>query len=148
MDARDVERCMRNILYMVAELHARGRQRVRIRPGMAPSGLYWRCHVSADPSGSGARWNSGEGNSAFGVDGAAAWSPDRLADLLVERFPHIVTKGAGNDPAYVEWFAEVLRLADAGWFPIFYADWQFDGVELVSPQGHRQAPHLRPPPEP
>jgi hypothetical protein len=31
------------VLRMVHELHKRGRQRLRIVPTMAPSGLHWRC---------------------------------------------------------------------------------------------------------
>ena len=34
------------ILSMVGELHKLGLQRLRISPGMSPSGLYWRCAIT------------------------------------------------------------------------------------------------------
>jgi len=36
----------RNVLRLVTELHVRGYQRVRIAPGMAPSGVHWRCAIT------------------------------------------------------------------------------------------------------
>jgi hypothetical protein len=37
-----IRNCIR-VLEMVAILHHRGYERLRIEPGMAPSGMYWRC---------------------------------------------------------------------------------------------------------
>src|SRR5215210_9550042 len=34
------------VLLMVHELHKRGYQRLRVVPGMSPSGAYWRCSVT------------------------------------------------------------------------------------------------------
>lgn len=39
-------RVYRKVLRMVAELHVRGFQRLRIAPGMSASGCYWRCSVT------------------------------------------------------------------------------------------------------
>ena len=35
------------VLAMVGELHKRAYQRLRVMPYMAPSGIYWRCSISA-----------------------------------------------------------------------------------------------------
>lgn len=35
------------LLELAVELHARGHQRLRLMPSMAPSGLYWRLQLSA-----------------------------------------------------------------------------------------------------
>jgi len=39
-------RAYRKVLRMVTELHVRGYQRLRIAPGMAPSGCSWRCSIT------------------------------------------------------------------------------------------------------
>lgn len=36
----------RKVLLMVSELHVRGYQLLRIAPGMAPTGLHWRCTIT------------------------------------------------------------------------------------------------------
>ena len=41
-----VRDCCRRVLLMVGELHRMGYERLRIVPGMAPSGMYWRCGVT------------------------------------------------------------------------------------------------------
>jgi hypothetical protein len=46
-------------LEMVEELHRRGRQRLRITPSIAPSGLYWRLCVHAEGCDDADRWTSG-----------------------------------------------------------------------------------------
>jgi hypothetical protein len=35
------------VLAMVAELHKRGYQRLRVMPLLAPSGCYWRCVIAS-----------------------------------------------------------------------------------------------------
>src|SRR5438445_11614927 len=41
--ARDTHWACRLLLLMVAELHRRGYQQLRIAPYMSPSGMHWRC---------------------------------------------------------------------------------------------------------
>ena len=36
----------RRVLRLVRDLHEQGYQLLRISPGMAPSGCYWRCAVT------------------------------------------------------------------------------------------------------
>ena len=120
---------------MVSELHKRGYQRLRIVPGMAPSGIYWRCAVTPaanirddhgalprDWDGPMARYSSGDENRYFGWTDATKATARDLADMFVERLPEIVTAGEGRDWGYVGWFLEMLGLAEAGRFPIAYAD--------------------------
>jgi hypothetical protein len=45
-DPDAVRRHSQRVLSMVAELHKLGYQRLRIAPGMSPSGAYWRCLIT------------------------------------------------------------------------------------------------------
>src|SRR4051794_14818400 len=89
-------RIYRNILRLVNELHVRGCQRVRIAPGMAPSGVHWRCTVTPVSNISrqhGARliawdtlaanYSSSQEREYFGWPSAPHATPSRRADLFV-----------------------------------------------------------------
>jgi len=155
---------------MVGELHKRGYQRVRAIPAMAPSGMFWRCMVT--PASNTRRvhgghlvdWDfdnqtvatyssGGEGNEYFGWTDRAGADARKLADTFLERFPRICEQGKGPDWAYAGWFVEVLGLAEGGWFPIIYADWEIDeseGLNLIRVDGGNKPnvarPVLPPPP--
>lgn len=121
---------------MVSELHKRGYQAVRIAPGMSASGMHWRCNVTpasntlasngallANWGGSVASYSSAEETRYFGWEDATTASARELADMFIDRFPEICTQGHGRDWEYAGWFVEMLGLAEAGYFPIAYADW-------------------------
>ena len=131
-------RAYRKVLRLVAELHVRGYQRLRIAPGMAPSGLFWRCTIapvtcfSALHGGklvnwsneSCARYTSGDERKYFGWTDAAHVTPSQLTDLFVARFPDLVRGGYGADWTYAGWYLDMLHLTHPGSFPIAYADWE------------------------
>ena len=124
------------VLLMVHELHKRGYQRLRIVPGVSPSGAYWRCSVTPitntltthgalfrDYDRDAAHYTSGMENRYFDWRDAEQDTARRLASKFVERFPDITAKGLGRDWAYAGWYAEMLGLAERGCLPIAYADW-------------------------
>lgn len=128
---------MLRVLRMVGELHQRGYQRLRIVPGMAPSGMHWRCtvlpalHVSPlhgalwagePPEDMVARYTSGQDNEYFGWTDATNATASDLADLFERRFPQIVAAGKGDDWEYAGWFQLVLGLARKGAFPSAFDD--------------------------
>jgi hypothetical protein len=126
----------RNILRMVSELHARGYQKIRIAPSMAPSGLYWRCAITssscissrhgaiiANCYGLIARYSSSSGRKYFDWDDATRYNPSRLAELFIKRFPEIANSGKGSDWAYAGWYLEMLYLTDPDCLPIASADY-------------------------
>lgn len=126
----------RKILRMVSELHLRGFQKLRIAPGMAPSGMYWRCSITSVNNISNrngaklltweklsAHYTSADERKYFGWENVAHVTPSRLADLFVKRFPKIVDSGEGSDWAYAGWFIEMLHLTYPNELPIAYADW-------------------------
>jgi len=121
------------LLELAEELHARGCQRLRIMPYLAPSGLYWRLQLSAP-----------------GREETASWStadvPPRFVDVLTAH-PRLVEAGAGRDPAYAAWVSRAVELARQGWLLYFFADWEtddVDGVPLLGPEAGR--PRLEEPP--
>jgi len=127
----------RRVLRMVLELHIRGYQRLRIAPGMSPSGCHWRCSITPATNISsrhGARmlswdtlaahYNSGQKRNYFGWDDASNASPSSLAELFIERFQEIAAAGRGSDWRYAGWYSEMLHLTYPDCFPIAYADWE------------------------
>lgn len=130
----------RRVLLMVAELHRQGYQRLRIAPGISPSGTYWRCAVThagnigadhgalaLDDKQDTAMYSSGAGDSFFGWDDAATDDTAALARKFVERFPVIVRLGRGDDDEYAQWYTQVVDLAEEGDLPYAYADWPDEG---------------------
>ena len=124
------------VLRMVHELHKRGYQLLRICPGMAPSGLYWRCSVTVKANiltNHGAmsqefdrhavHYSTGDENHYFGWTDAGADTAWQLADKFELRFPELLELAKGRDWPYVGWFVEMLGLAEKGIFPIAYSDY-------------------------
>ncbi len=129
----------RRVLLMVAELHNMGYQRLRIAPGISPSGMYWRCAVThagniqydhgamvVDDGHDTAMYSSGAGDAFFGWDDASGDDAIVLARKFVERFPVIVRLGRGDDEEYARWYEQVVTLALEGDLPYAYSDWMDD----------------------
>lgn len=147
------------VLLMVGELHKMGYQRIRIMPGMAATGLDWRCAVShagnfqrshgamlLDFDREAAHYTTGQDDEFFGWTDAQNDSPRQLADKFLERFPEIARLGRGEDPPYVEWFAQMLQLARRGAFPIAYSDYGPDPHSNLLPTTGGDQAHLPMPP--
>jgi hypothetical protein len=108
----------RKILQLVAVLHHRGYERLRISPYMSASGLYWRCDIGS------AHYSSADMNCYFGwPDAKENTSPEKLAYLFIERFSETAQASFGKDVEYVLWYAEMLRVTEPSNFPIAFADY-------------------------
>lgn len=129
----------RHLLRLVAELHVRGYQRLRIAPGLSPSGGHWRCAIAPATqmlAGHGARLapkadpavhhSSANGRAYFGWDDAAHLGVFELARCFLARFPELAAAGYGADWAYAGWYQHMLHLTHPLALPIAYADW-YDG---------------------
>lgn len=125
----------RKVLRIVAELHLRGYQRLRISPHWAPSGMHWRCIMTpasnilvehgakvADWDQPLARYSSGQENKYFEWTDAAGKTPSELADMFVKRFPRVVELGQGRDWSYAGWFVEMLHLTYPTHVPVLPDD--------------------------
>jgi len=135
-DQREPQYFAVQVLEMVRVLHERGYEHLRVAPGMAPSGMSWRCAVThtgnirpdhgakaRDFEADSAHYTSAAGGEYFQWTDAAEDTPEELAAKFIARFPEIAGKGRGPDPAYAQWFLEMLALARQGTFAISYADW-------------------------
>ncbi|MCP4291654.1 MAG: MBL fold metallo-hydrolase [bacterium] len=151
IDGRDdseesVHRNAALILKMVIVLHRLGYERLRISPGMSPSGMYWRClisHVENFQRDHGALlvietqdvaiYSSGAGNQFFGWDDCEKDTPDDLARKFIERFPVICRLGRGDDDEYVEWYEQVIEVVEKGDLPRAFSDWSDQDQKGILP---------------
>ena len=136
------------VLAMLGELHKRGYQRLRAMPYMAPSGAYWRCTISAvsafyrnngailnemvasspdddrvQATAMVARYTSGQDNHYFDWNDAKQDDARSLADKFVHRFTKLTKSGTGWDYVYAGWYQRLLGLAEGGWLPIVFSDY-------------------------
>ncbi|MHB1875245.1 MAG: hypothetical protein ACYCPF_10365 [Streptosporangiaceae bacterium] len=146
------------ILQGVRVLHQRGYHAARILPGMSASGGYWRVSIAAAANfqtedghlglrdwDSAVSYSTGGGTEFAGARVDASTTPDVVADLILSALPRL--PAAGDDPVYVEWYAQLMRLVEEHHgLPIAYADY-FDadrGWEIGWGSGIRY-PHPPPP---
>ncbi|MBK7703844.1 MAG: hypothetical protein IPI34_13630 [bacterium] len=125
----------RKVLLMVSELHVRGYQRLRISPGVSPTGFHWRCNITpasnilsshgailAEASDLVACYSSASEASYFNWKDAAHLTPSRMAVLFMERYSSLVRAGHGSDWLYAGWYQEMLGITYPDLFPIAYDD--------------------------
>lgn len=130
-----IRRCQR-VLAMVHELHKMGFQRLRIEPGVSPSGGSWRCAVAPASNfltDHGARlrdfgpfvahYTSSMEAEYFGWGDASRDTARELAQKFTHRFEDVVERAIGQDCSYVGWYVEMLGHAERGALPIAYSDW-------------------------
>jgi O-acetyl-ADP-ribose deacetylase (regulator of RNase III) len=148
------------ILQGVRVLHQRGYHRVRAVPGMSPSGAYWRVVVTTADNlieAAGFRglcddeaaitYSTGGLTEFAGGEVTVATSPETVAELVLNGLPRAAP--TADDPAYVSWFSDLMKLVErAGKPPVAYAEY-FDGGkgwEIGWGSGIRH-PHPPPPPD-
>lgn len=103
----------RRLMELVAVLHARGYEGLRLAPTLAPSGCHWRAAMFAArrpglrtrSRSSGAGWRL-----LFDWADAGGMTLDELADRFVREFPEIAEAARHSDTAYATWYAEMLAL--------------------------------------
>lgn len=130
------EKPIYKVLAMVRVLHERGYQRLRIMPGLSPSGMYWRCTVThrgnikadhgamaKDFNSETAHYSSGSDEQYFDWDDASGNTAEQLAGKFLERFEKIAALGYGEDEDYTLWYRNMLDGASRGELPVAYADW-------------------------
>ncbi len=132
------------LLAMVHELHKAGYQRLRIAPGMAPSGLHWRCAITVAANVGSNGWepidwddltvtySTAEGGNYFGWNGGDM-AAEAMAQKFLATFPAICQASAGLDCPYTEWLATVVKAAEQGYLPVLFADYPLRPDELPPP---------------
>lgn len=133
---------------MVQSLHVRGYQRIRISPGLSAC-CSWRCSFTSVDNIScrngafisdwdkGVHYSTTENEPPFGWKDAVRASPGRLAEMFIERFPHIAEAGAGPDWEYAGWYVWMLHLTYPRTLPIAYADCEMPEGYLETDTGVR-----------
>ena len=121
---------------MVAELHLRGYQWLRITPSMYKVGS-WRCGITPASNvlarhGAIAadyhprilpQYSSAMQRNFFDWKDARNATPGQLADLFIQRFPQVAREGCGSDWMYAGWFTEMLHLTWPGTLPIAHGNY-------------------------
>jgi hypothetical protein len=147
-------RIPRKVVRMVADLHLRGYQRLRIVPFIYETGS-WRCGVTPvsnvlaahgamaadyDP-GILPQYSSAMGRDFFGWTDARHAPIPRLAELFIQRFPAVVREGYGSDWTYAGWFLEMLHLTYPATLPIAHGNYSEPSMTHMESTG---APPARP----
>lgn len=140
----------RRLLLMVETLHDRGLQRLRIVPGLSPSGCYWRCGVTpasnisrhhgayaVDHEHLFAAHSSGYEGHCFRWEDGPGMDHMQMAAAFIDRFERIACEGRGEDGEYVAWFKEMLRLTTPDDLPVAFHDWGWYPDRLETVGGHR-----------
>jgi hypothetical protein len=140
----DASRRGTRLLSMVHELHKAGYQRIRISPGISPSGAHWRCPVTfagniaddgfsilrfGDDQGLVAPYSSADKGEYFKWKSSSALNSRELAVRFIGEFPRIAESGKGRDWLYAGWLTDVLGRAEQGRttdLPVLYADWPLE----------------------
>jgi len=126
----------RTMLKMIAELHVRGYQRLRIVPHIASVGA-WRCGITpatntrADHGAIPVDWSSerlpqytqASGKNYFQWEDSSYLTPSRLANRFIERFPAVAREGYGPDWLYAGWYVELLQRTHPDLLPIALAEY-------------------------
>ncbi len=122
------------ILQGVRLLHRHGYHRLRILPGLSPSGMSWRIAITNadnldddwdDPrvidDGSALLYTTGRGTEFAGGEVTVTSTPESVAELILHALPEIPV--SEDDPDYVSWFAELVRRCEQSkCLPVAYAD--------------------------
>ncbi len=123
----------RKLLKMVAVLHVRGYESLRVEAGMSPSGAYWRCDIGpALPDSNDdidfprARYSSSAKAEYFEWGDCSDSTVEAMADRFEQSYAEILEKCGARDPEYVRWFADMLVLTEPGGLIYSFADWEMD----------------------
>jgi O-acetyl-ADP-ribose deacetylase len=123
------------ILQGVQVLHQRGYHRLRILPGVSPSGMYWRVAITISDNliddvdyphvvnlDAVLQYSTGGLTEFAGGEVTVTTRPELVAELILNELPEAAP--TNDDPAYVAWFADLMRLVEQFQLPpVAYADY-------------------------
>ena len=114
---------------VIAELHNRGYELLRLCPSLSPSGCSWRCIATTRDNTyeqcgaicANLNWGATVVNVSNGMlfkDADDGLDIPIAADRFCKEYPELVEASKGSDPEYKRWFRRALHLAQQG--QIFY----------------------------
>lgn len=138
------------ILQGVRVLHQRGYHRLRILPGDAPSGMYWRLVITRSDNliddaafnpDVAIQYTTGAFTEFAGGEVTVVTAPEMVADLILSELPDVAP--TYDDPGYVAWYAGLLSLVEQRrCLPIAFGEyfdpgngWEIGGVRYPRPLG-------------
>lgn len=144
------------ILQGVRVLHQRGYHRVRILPGVSPSGMYWRVAITVSDKliddvaypevidwETALHYSTGGLSEFAGAEVTVTTTPERVADLISGELRDATP--TDDDPAYIAWFAALIHTVErTKALPVAYADY-FDAGEGWEIGWGSGVKHPRPP---
>ena len=116
------------ILQGVRELHRRGFHVLRVQPGMAPSGMYWRIVLrDAADTDTAIHYTSGAETEFAGGTVDAMTTPAAVAELILRALPRLAA--THDEPEYAAWFAGLLAAVEPQHaLPVSFADYFDDSA--------------------
>lgn len=135
-DGRQTVTECRRVLRMIAELHVRGYQRLRMVPHLYAVGT-WRCgitwvdNICSDHGAVACDWDfratpqhtSAAGRAVFGWEDGRHVTPSRLAEMFLQRFPDVSALGRGQDWEYAGWFSWMLHETFPDCLPVAFGEY-------------------------
>ena len=103
---------MQKLLFIVAELHERGFEKLRIVPSLSPSGMSWRCQFFVvDKSNNLEVIASNWIYQLFDKDNSEIkLSIGELTNLFITQYSDFVERCRGENKIYVVWFSKMLQI--------------------------------------
>lgn len=127
---------------VIAELHNRGYELLRLCPSLSPSGCSWRCIATTKDNTyeqcgamcASQSWSETTVNVSNGQlfkDEDYMLNIQTAADRFCKEYPKLVKASKGSDPEYKKWFRHALHLVQQG--QIFYC---FGDMENCITEGY------------
>jgi len=153
------------LIRMVASLHKKGLQRLRIFPYIYPiafrleilpvelverkTGVRVRSGLTEQENHLVARYSSANEKVFFGWQDAASDDADDLALKFIARFQAISKLSQGVDWAYVGWLATLIGVCEYGYLPYLFSEYEseFDGLYLLPVDGRQGRETFKLPPD-
>lgn len=125
----------------VAYLHKKGYEKIRLMSFISPSGCHFRVFISLKKNFDNKTgfvicskdyseiycYTTSRAYEFF-TDGVSMEdaSIEELATKLFTEYPVLEREGKGNDKAYADWFAEMLKMTGNGKYPYAFSDYGYD----------------------
>ena len=140
----ETDYCLTKLIKMVAHLHDKGYQKLRMMIYYSPSGCYLRCELASKEcfekktgfvildypedeeiyrySTGGEYYFFNDKTSMEGV------SIEEMAKIFEKKYPELMKKAKGEDESYANWFKQLLTYAQDDIYPYAFEDMGYDAL--------------------
>jgi hypothetical protein len=127
---------------MVAELHNRGFEKLRIIPSLSPSGLHWRCSFIAgaeDIPLNASNWLSGYEDEHSHAE--VQPTTEEMADVFMKDNVEFLGRCKGEDREYIDWYSAMLTQLNREELPYAFSDY-FSATDFWTTSAGNEIPTL------